>query len=127
MPIKNSSCNQSLIKRRWKFVTLNVKKSDTINSWLAQEYASVRFVIGEHRRVFNPHADMRAENVKLGGVFWRAIRQLGGPWTAPGKVDGQEKTRSAGGSAGFRHAVVQPDAMYWCRLPESNWRPFHYE
>ena len=49
----------------------------------------------------------------------------------PADDRGQQKTRASYERAGFQgRSWISLDyiaAECWCRLPESNWRPFHYE
>lgn len=39
----------------------------------------------------------------------------------------QKKTRFSYGESGFQYFLHFLLLYSWCRLPESNWRPFHYE
>jgi hypothetical protein len=40
---------------------------------------------------------------------------------------GNKKTRFSYEESGFFDFLILFTTVFWCRLPESNWRPFHYE
>jgi len=47
--------------------------------------------------------------------------------TGPAQFNQQQKTRASCRKSGSWGFSEHRETEYWCRLPESNWRPFHYE